>query len=452
MIPSKPVPPDFISRISQQLGSKTQAFLEALNHPPSPAIRYNPAKAKVPFVGQPIPWEPFGRILPERPVYALDPIFHAGGYYVQEPSSMILGFLIPQLLSYFPEAPLWLDLCAAPGGKSTHLLSFLPDDGLLISNETDPHRASILHENLFRWGNPRFLFTREGAHKWNQIQECFDLILLDAPCSGEGMFRKDDFAITQWTPDLVQQCAHRQTDLLANILPTLKPGGFLIYSTCTFAPEENINQLLPYLESGDLQAIRLTNPPTDWGWERIQPSISAWQTWFHTSLGEGLFCAVLQKPGKLEELDLPPLKIFKKNKPFTTIPHLPELMPHLSWAETPEAIRLVPNLAKPFQPYLEKYHIRSTAGIPAGKIQQNRWTPSQELAWWPDLPMEGFKTLEVSLPQALDYLRRDTVHWHQSGNRGMHLITYQNLALGWMHLLEGRSNNLYPIPYRLRMR
>ncbi len=235
-------PDKFIQNISKIIPSdQLEDFFSAMNSAPPVSIRINPAKQPqdTEFTKTTtVPWEPDGYYLDERIRFSLDPFWHAGAYYVQEASSMIIGYIVKQLTS--EQLPLCaLDLCAAPGGKSISILESLPPNSILVSNEIDSKRFQILKENMLKWGSSHMMCTNLAPTHFQKTQAAFDLILIDAPCSGEGMFRKDEKAIQHWSEGNVMSCHKRQKEILADIIPALKPGGICIYSTCTFNTIEN---------------------------------------------------------------------------------------------------------------------------------------------------------------------------------------------------------------------
>ncbi|MBL0126351.1 MAG: RsmB/NOP family class I SAM-dependent RNA methyltransferase [Flavobacteriales bacterium] len=260
------LPVGFIDHLGTVLGESFPGLEAALNAPAPTSIRLNPKK---PFEADldPVPWCTTGRYVVERPAFTLDPFFHGGAYYVQEASSMLLekavaaaGLLSKNILA--------LDLCAAPGGKSTHLLSLLGDGALLVANERDHQRKLVLAENIWKFGAGHSMITGSNADALRSLPDLFDLILVDAPCSGEGMFRKDPFARRQWSPLLVEQCASVQQQVVPHAWHALAPGGTLIYSTCTWEPSENEAQLRPLLEdSGTCLDLHLDG---SWGVARYE--------------------------------------------------------------------------------------------------------------------------------------------------------------------------------------
>lgn len=274
--------------MSALLGDETQAFLDALQLPAPTSIRFNPRKASSTYgpevwaghpqtLLRPVPWAQNAFFLSERPSFTLDPLFHAGAYYVQEASSMKLESYLTPILPQLTNAPRVLDLCAAPGGKSTHLASLLPSESCLVSNEYIKNRALILRDNLTKWGHPNQVVCQNAPQDFARCPGGFDLILADVPCSGEGMFRKDPGAISEWNPSAVMMCAQRQKEIIAGVWPALRRGGFLIYSTCTYNPFENEEN-------------------TAWICTELGAEIIQQEHCFpHRSEGEGFFISLLRK-------------------------------------------------------------------------------------------------------------------------------------------------------------
>ena len=248
-------PADFINVLHESAGpQRAERVLVALAAEPEVSVRVNPFKLTLaalrehfgPIAGDPVAWAPEeGFYLRERPTFTLDPLFHAGAYYVQEASSMYVGVLFDRAVTQLGRTSglRVLDLCAAPGGKSTQLLSRLDDTSFLVANEVVPARATVLAENIARWGCSNVAVTNSDPSAFTALRGYFDLAVVDAPCSGEGMFRKDERAVAEWSPDNVRLCAARQRRILGDVWPAVAPGGFLIYSTCTFnrmEDEENV--------------------------------------------------------------------------------------------------------------------------------------------------------------------------------------------------------------------
>lgn len=288
------LPQQFLERMQSQLGAEYDAFLESLERPRAVALRFNPMKGDVPslsFVGEAVPWEPMGYYYNPDARPGLHPYHEAGVYYLQEASAMsAVALLDPQ-----PGERI-CDLCAAPGGKTTQIAGRLQGEGFLLCNEINPKRAKILSRNIERMGVANALVTNEHPQKLAEhLPSYFDRVLVDAPCSGEGMFRKEEAAVTDWSIETVEMCARRQVEILDSGAQLVRPGGRLVYSTCTFAPQENEEAVAAFLERHpDFEAEAVTAPwftPAGQGQFRM---------WPHKLLGEGHFGAVLRRKGEQE--------------------------------------------------------------------------------------------------------------------------------------------------------
>ena len=288
---------DFTNRTEALFGKELYArFAQALDVEPVVSIRHNMKKYTAERDAVAVPWATQGYYLPERPLFTADPLFHAGCYYVQEASSMFVEQVVRQ---YVSEPVRALDLCAAPGGKSTHLLSALPQGSMLVSNEPMPLRAQILAENVTKWGNPASVVTKNMPADFASFKDFFDFILVDAPCSGEGMFRKEPKAVEQWSVSNVEMCAERQKEILSDIWKSLRPGGLLVYSTCTFNSEENEQNVRWIAEELGAEVLELNVSP-DWGitGSLADENLPVYRFIPGATDGEGFFLAVLRKDGE----------------------------------------------------------------------------------------------------------------------------------------------------------
>ena len=286
-------PSAFLEEMNRLLGDESPAFFRALAETPPVSIRLNSKKQlpELPLADS-IPWCSDGYYLKNRPVFTLDPHFHAGAYYVQEASSMMIGHIIRQLTEDCGPL-LALDLCAAPGGKSTLLADHLPENSFLIANEVIKSRYKILEENLAKWGVVNLAITNQDSKKMSQLKGMFDLILVDAPCSGEGLFRKNPQAVNEWSEDSVRLCTARQKRILANAAPLLKPNGILIYSTCTFNSEENEGNARWVSKTFNLTEMH-PDIPSEWNLAR-RPF--GYQCYPHRTNSEGFyFCCLRSAP------------------------------------------------------------------------------------------------------------------------------------------------------------
>ena len=288
------LPEAFLKRMEQQLGEEYPAFLESLERPRAVALRFNPLKGEAPamdFTRQPVPWEPMGYYYDPEARPGLHPYHEAGVYYLQEASAMAPVALLD------PKPGEWVcDLCAAPGGKTTQIAGRMAGEGFLLCNEINPKRAKILSRNIERMGVGNALVTNEHPEKLaGRFTGCFDKVLIDAPCSGEGMFRKEEAAVTDWSQETVEMCARRQQEILHSGARLVRPGGRLVYSTCTFAPEENEQAVAAFLKAHPDFVMEAADAP----W--FTPSgEGAFRLWPHKLLGEGHFAAVLRRKGDAE--------------------------------------------------------------------------------------------------------------------------------------------------------
>lgn len=301
------VPDQFVKMIESLLGKEeARKLILSLDLPPVTSIRINRRKPIVEFDNMtPVPWCDSGFYLEQRPEFIFDPLMHAGAYYVQDASSMIYETIMEQIVekfrkeSSFESAKLKvLDLCAAPGGKTTAMLNALPDGSEMTANEYSRKRVEALRENIDRWGYPLVKVTNYDSFFYSNQVEIFDVVAVDAPCSGEGMMRKEEMARQQWNPELVHQCSLLQREILKNAVKALKPGGFLIYSTCTFNREEN--ELNAEFIKNELNLLPIDlGFPSEWGiMQGIETDLPVYRFMPHKTRGEGLFVAVFKKTGE----------------------------------------------------------------------------------------------------------------------------------------------------------
>ncbi|MBK7410211.1 MAG: RNA methyltransferase [Saprospirales bacterium] len=446
------LPDTFAAQMQGLLGQEYPAFLEALEQPAPVSIRLHPAKpsrwGKESL--ETVPWHPDGRYLTERPVFTLDPLFQAGAYYVQEASSMLIAEAVRQLADL--NRPLRaLDLCAAPGGKTTLLASLLPEDSLLIANEVIQSRTVPLRHNIAKWGLPHVWACNHDSREFEPLASYFDLVLVDAPCSGEGLFRKDSEAISEWSLNNVELCCGRQKRILADAAPLLAPGGILLYSTCTYNQQED-SENARWLASEFGLEYRPLQFPSDWG---IADTGVGYQCYPHRVKGEGFFLACFQKPGTGKSAPSP---LGRPNKKWT-LPPRPDLN---TWGKTwihpeKEAVFLqninqelwfLPAALLEEALFLSSILYRLLPGQAFGQQKGKDLVPAPELAlstWLhPEIP-----SVELDQPQALRFMRKEPLEGISGA--GWHLMRYEGLGLGWAKLLPNRLNNYFPTEWRIRM-
>lgn len=443
------LPAEFEIYMTSRLGTAYPDFLRSLEDPPCVGIRYNPKKTSE-FPGEQVPWSQYGRYLRERPVFTLDPTFHAGAYYVQDASSMFLEQAVRHSVDLSKPLNV-LDLCAAPGGKSTHALSLLSSKSLLISNETIRSRASVLLENIQKWGLDNVIVTSNDPSDFQRLTGFFDLIIADVPCSGEGLFRKEREAIKAWTSNNVEHCSLRQRRIISDVWPSLKVGGVLIYSTCTYNEKENIENLTWLESQHEVEFIQLS-PMKDWGIETLEkgPCIG-YQLYPHRVKGEGFFLAAIRK----KEGRLPSLQP-KDSLKFPSPNQIKEFSNWITGAEMQcfflhhQTVRMIPGEHKDdLQLALNNLNVLS-AGTAVLEIKKNKFVPDHALALSIKIRKENFETLSLTREQALDYLRKNNLSVATT-RIGFARIEFEGFGLGWVNVLQNRINNLYPASWRIRM-
>ena len=444
------LPEAFENNIKTELGSSFDLFQESLAQPAPVSIRINPSKYKHNDDLSPVPWSELGFYLQERPLFTVDPIFHAGAYYVQEASSMFLEQAVLQSIDANRELNV-LDLCAAPGGKSTHLLSLLNENSLLVSNEAIRSRATILSENITKWGHANVIITNNDAESFQSLPGFFDLIVVDAPCSGEGLFRKEPEAIKEWSPQNVELCYKRQRRILADIWPSLKENGILIYCTCTYNKLENEENLRWLKEQNEISFLEL-QVDERWGIEKvIDKNIIGYRFYPHRVKGEGFFLSVIRKLEK-EDSNIS----HKKKSKLSLLKNIPQQIS--AWIKTPEKyaffqwgelISFLPkNKINDAQLVIDNLAIVS-AGIATATMKHDKAIPEHALAMSHALNVDNITTLDFSFEASLDYLRKNTIT-HEETKKGFALVTYKSISLGWVNIIPNRINNLYPSNWRIR--
>lgn len=446
------LPIDFITRTRALLGDAYENLEAALQADVPVSIRINTRKNLLPPEAQPVGWCDSGYYLPERLSFTFDPLFHAGAYYVQEASSMF----VEQAIRRYVSAPVTcLDLCAAPGGKSTHLVSLLPEGSLLVSNEVIRSRSHILAENMAKWGMPNTIVTNNDPEEIGRLTHLFDVIVTDVPCSGEGMFRKDTDSTGEWSVAGVTLCAGRQRRILQDVWDALKPGGLLIYSTCTYNTEENEDNIQYIIDQLGAEALPV---PVNDEWQitgALKGNHPIYRFMPHKTKGEGFFLAVLRKT-EGEIIDYKVKSKTKKEK-GKAVPTLPAIV--YNWIQQPEDFRIetlgdtlfaFPAIHfERYQRIAEQLRIVS-AGIRLGETKGKDIQPAHALALSTSLHREAFVTAELSWDDAIKYLKKEALLLPEGIEKGYVLVTYKGFPLGFVKHLGNRANNLYPSEWRIR--
>lgn len=445
------LPEYFIKRIRKQYPTDADALIDSMQTEPKTSVHIHPTKGVKSFEGSiDVPWFGRGKILEERPVFTLDPLFHGGSYYPQESSSMFLHYVLEQIFLENRNITC-LDLCASPGGKSILISSFLGREGRLIANEVIRPRNSILRENLTKWGADNTIVTCNDPSDFSQLEAYFDCVLVDAPCSGEGMFRKDKNARDEWSPANVQLCAMRQKRILEDVGPSIKPGGYLLYSTCTFAPEENELQLESLMATGEFETVDIA-VPEEWQIHRVKTN-SAYGLQFlpHRIQGEGFFIAVLKrKESNAPSLKIKPKPVFGELSKQEKVRVKERL--HLSdqWLikTAKEDIYASPFPMDEMNRLVNFLYI-TLPGVELGEFVKDDLIPAHALAL-STFHWAGIQPIEVDEGTALQYLRGEAIN--VEGDKGWTIISFKNVSLGWIKILGNRTNNYYPKEWRIRMR
>lgn len=440
---------EFIERTKQLFGTdRYLCFESALNSEPLVSIRYNRSKSSAELCEDKVLWASDACYLEQRPMFTADPLFHAGCYYVQEASSMFLEQVVKQYISTPARV---LDLCAAPGGKSTHLLSLLPKGSMLVANEPMPLRAKVLAENVIKWGRVSAMVVKNEPKDFACFKNLFDVIVVDAPCSGEGMFRKDSFAVEQWSVSNVELCARRQREILADVWPALRPGGLLVYSTCTFNREEDEDCVAWVSQELGAEVLPL-DISDEWG---ITPNLTGSNSPVYRFIpgytrGEGFFLSVMRKSGN--------------DKPQASRAIRQQVAPAKlreqvsAWLKNPAEFNYIMQgdtiVAQPKE-HADAMSLLSSklnvlhVALPLATVKNNKLLPTHALAMSTQLNPNAFTKVELEREKALMYLHREALALPDAP-MGILLLTYKGTPIGFAKNVGNRANNLYPAEWRIR--
>jgi 16S rRNA C967 or C1407 C5-methylase (RsmB/RsmF family)/NOL1/NOP2/fmu family ribosome biogenesis protein len=463
---SQQLPPALLASLQTVKGFDENAFKEAHQSGKQiTSIRFNTNKLlqsseTSPFEGDlegAVPWCSVGFYLPERPSFTSDPLFHAGAYYVQEASSMFLEEAIKQTCDLSQPLRV-LDLCAAPGGKSTLVQSIISANSLLVSNEVIKTRVNILSENITKWGAENVVVTNNDPKDFQRLPDFFDLVIVDAPCSGSGLFRKDPEAIEEWSLNNVSLCSQRQQRILSDILPALKPGGILIYATCSYSEAED-EEICDWLLSGiphTVSGIQLKIIDTWNIIETISAQHNAYGYRFYPDKlkGEGFFIAAFKKDDVAAHVkNTKPAIHLKKKLQMSSKTELEIIKPYfkntdlLSFFNWQDEIIAVPSFLINDLLLLQSSLYIKKAAVKVGTVIRNELVPDHEFAL-SNLTADSIASINVDRETALQYLRRQDISIDTS-LKGWALIKFQSIALGWVKILPHRINNYYPKSWRI---
>jgi 16S rRNA C967 or C1407 C5-methylase (RsmB/RsmF family)/NOL1/NOP2/fmu family ribosome biogenesis protein len=442
------LPEAFTDNMKVLLGDEYPGFESSLHKVSPVSIRLNEGvKLPSPRTGftvsgfqSSVAWSKSGVYLEKRPSFTLDPLFHSGSYYVQEAASMFVEQCVDAVKQY-GNIDYILDLCAAPGGKSTHLISLFAGS-LVVSNEVIHSRASILEENTGKWGHANTMITSCDPAMFQKLDSFFDFILVDAPCSGEGMFRKEPEALKSWSPANVKHCATRQLRIVRDVWDSLKPGGFMLYATCTYNCEENENVVRFIVENLGAESI----PVDISAFEGIAPSVDknihACRFFPHKTKSEGLFLSLIRKNGESKQNSI------RRTKHPAKIPELN------SWTRQNETFVYVRNndriymLPEKFAADVEfigKTVRTLSSGTEICTVKGKELIPSLDFAHSTEINVNNFTVWEVDNTTALKFLKKETLFVPPTGvGKGFVLITYHGVPLGWVKNIGSRCNNMLP--------
>lgn len=435
--------------------SEAERLFASLDDVSPVSIRVNPHKADggCPFEGEAVPWSCNGRYLAERPQFTTDTCFAAGGYYVQEAGSQFVDYL---LRCEGIEGRMILDMCAAPGGKTTIYSTLVGDEGLVVANEYVRARANILADNVRKWGMGNVLVTNNDPSHFSPLGMWFDVVAVDAPCSGEGMFRKDEEARAEWSADGVKMCATRQMSILREAWQTLKAGGLLLYSTCTFNRVENEGVVQSMIEEWgeEIEPFREVEVKKEWGIEVSQIGPFRLYRFFpHKVRSEGFCVAVARKRFDVGGRALRPKA---RKQPFAEVPKS-DVVELSRWVKEAGQMRfaLVSDTIYGYRRLryddVRLFSERLTviySGVAMGQIFKGRLKPDWALSQYVLLNREAVSVAEVSYDEALDYLRRRDVLPSQC-SEGLNLLLHNGCPLGFVKRIGARCNNLYPLSLKI---
>lgn len=443
------LPESFLKSLSSVLPEpEVNLFTDALRQDIPVSVRLNPNKVSDLNFGARVPWCDLGFYLTERPKFIFDPDFHAGAYYVQEAGSMLLEQALKQHVNLSQSIKV-LDLCASPGGKSTHVLSLISDESLLVSNEVIHSRIQALEQNLIRWGTSNFIITQNDPGAFSTFNDQFDVILVDAPCSGEGMFRKHAHAVSEWSEQNVIHCAARQNRILEDVWPALKEDGLLIYSTCTYNMQENENNLHNFMANHEGVSLKL-NLPEVWNvLESKHDQVFGYRMMPHRTRSEGFFISVIQK--KSDESSRQKVQIIKAaNAKFDWQHYLKDAEKFNLIEFKNQFYAVQKNQLSFISDCIQRLHV-IYPGICLGEIKGHDFVPDIALALSTSLLKKSFRNSDLTKDEAVRYLQKETVISTHT-EKGIELVSYRNQPLGFIKNLGNRSNNLYPKNWRILSR
>jgi 16S rRNA C967 or C1407 C5-methylase (RsmB/RsmF family)/NOL1/NOP2/fmu family ribosome biogenesis protein len=411
-------------------------------------IRINPGKLSIEncllSIDARILWVEHGYYLTERPSFTFDPLFHAGCYYVQEASSMFLEQALKQTVDLSKPLRV-LDLCAAPGGKSTHMQSLISSESLLVSNEVIKSRCNILKDNIIKWGCENVIVTNNDPKDFARLENYFDVIVVDAPCSGSGLFRKEPDAIEHWSENNVALCSQRQQRILADVWPALKKDGILIYSTCSYSKEEDediVKWMNEEFSVADCQLLISEN----WG---VTKTDNSFRFWPDKVKGEGFFISVFKK---LEDGDDCKIRITKKLNEIS-VTETESVRPWLTGSSDKLFVQGFDGIYAIYKKFQADINLLYSTlrvayfGVKLGELMKNKLVPAHSLAM-SRLLADSVIKIDLNLEQAIRYLQKKDIDVEKN-QPGWQLICFESHPLGWVKVMPNRLNNYYPMELRI---
>ena len=449
---STPLPEAFVKTMRESLGEEAESLFAALDTEPAVSLRLNPAKPAETFDGEVVGWCKWGRYLADRPQFTLDPHLHGGAYYVQEASSQFVAHL---LANRDMEGAKVLDMCAAPGGKTTIYSTLVGRKGLVVANDISHSRAMALADNVQRWGMGNVVVTCNEPSHIGAFTHWFDVVAVDAPCSGEGMFRKMDEARSEWTPSSPEVCAQRQREILAEAWRVLRPGGTLIYSTCTFNPteDEGIVEWLMSEYGDELEPVDRVSAMEEWG--VVCSDIGAFQCFHfypHKARGEGFFAAIARKCDGTVRRSSP-----KARRKLFSIPSKADVKELARWVDdaSQHTFMMVGEDIYGYNSAVADSIVTLSenlsvvySGVLMGRIFKQKLKPEHPLALYIGMNRDVVPMVEVSLEEAIDYLRRNDIAAAQF-DEGINVVGYKGIPIGFVKRIGARCNNMYPKDLRI---
>ncbi|HYG51647.1 MAG TPA: hypothetical protein VD905_12130 [Flavobacteriales bacterium] len=425
---------------------KKQLLAALLTNEPKYSVRLNTDKFNHALNLKPVEWCKNAFYLDEKPRFSMDPLWHAGAYYVQEAGSMFLDSVIQALpFERLPETV--LDMCAAPGGKTLLMAGALPASCVTVANEILPQRFKSLHENVIKWGNCNIITTNNSPGDFERLESYFDLVLVDAPCSGEGLLRRHDEALNQWSPKLIDECSFRQKQILESSLECLKPGGFLIYSTCTYNTTENEENIKWLIEEKNCLPVKLLLEPA--------PEITVTETCGNKAYrffpgitsSEGFFISVVQKQNNHRDNHWPSKQINVK-RVGNPAKNIIVFTAKCIVAEEKNGLKFYTENVLENLRHISGHLKVMDAGRDFGAIKNSKFIPSETLGYGTCLNINEAFIEHVNYDEAIAFLCRADLKL-QTKKRGYHFVSFENVCLGLVNLLENRVNNYYPNHWRI---